>query len=116
MIANNIVEKLEREKKGHEETLALRDSLLRLYKNKDFKNVIEHHFMEKACARYARMSGLSTLNTDARADALSKAQAAGHLQEWMHSIEMMARQAEMSLQKIQDEEAEIRAEALRGEE
>ena len=116
MIANNIVEKLEREKKAHTEMLALRDSLLRLYKNKDFKNVIEYHFMEKACARYARMSGLSTLNADARADSLSKAQAAGHLQEWMHSIEMMARQAEMSLQKIQDEEAEIRAEALRGEE
>ena len=115
MIANNIVEKLEREKKAHTETLALRDSLLRLYKNKDFKNVIEYHFMEKACARYARMSGLSTLNADARADSLSKAQAAGHLQEWMHSIEMMARQAEMSLQKIQDEEAEIRAEALRGD-
>ena len=116
MIANNIVEKLEREKKAHTEMLALRDSLLRLYKNKDFKNVIEYHFMEKACARYARMSGLSTLNADARADSLSKAQAAGHLQEWMHSIEMMARQAELSLQKIQDEEAEIRAEALRGEE
>ena len=116
MIANNIVEKLEREKKAHTETLALRDSLLRLYKNTDFKNVIEHHFMEKACARYARMSGLSSLNTDARADSLSKAQAAGHLQEWMHSIEMLAIQAEQSLQKIQAEEAEIRAEALRGEE
>ena len=115
MIANNIVEKLEREKKAHTEMLALRDSLLRLYKNKDFKNVIEYHFMEKACARYARMSGLSTLNTDARADSLSKAQAAGHLQEWMHSIEMLAIQAEQSLQKIQAEEAEIRAEALRGE-
>lgn len=116
MIANNIVEKLEREKKAHTETLALRDSLLRLYKNKDFKNVIEYHFMEKACARYARMSGLSTLNADARADSLSKAQAAGHLQEWMHSIEMLAVQAEQSLQKIQAEEADIRAEALRGEE
>ena len=116
MIANNIVEKLEREKKAHTETLALRDSLLRLYKNKDFKNVIEYHFMEKACARYARMSGLSTLNADARADSLSKAQAAGHLQEWMHSIEMLAIQAEQSLQKIQAEEAEIRAEVLRGEE
>ena len=116
MIANNIVEKLEREKKAHTETVALRDSLLRLYKNKDFKNVIEHHFMEKACARYARMSGLSTLNADARADSLSKAQAAGHLQEWMHSIEMLAIQAEQSLHKIQAEEAEIRAEALRGEE
>ena len=116
MIANNIVEKLEREKKAHTEMLALRDSLLRLYKNKDFKNVIEHHFMEKACARYARMSGLSTLNSDASADSLSKAQAAGHLQEWMHSIEMLAIQAEQSLQKIQAEEAEIRAEALRGEE
>lgn len=116
MIANNIVEKLEREKKAHTETLALRDSLLRLYKNKDFKNVIEYHFMEKACARYARMSGLSTLNADARADSLSKAQAAGHLQEWMHSIEMLAIQAEQSLQKIQAEEADIRAEALRGEE
>lgn len=116
MIANSIVEKLEREKKAHTETLALRDSLLRLYKNKDFKNVIEHHFMEKACARYARMSGLSTLNADARADSLSKAQAAGHLQEWMHSIEMLAVQAEQSLQKIQAEEADIRAEALRGEE
>ena len=116
MIANSIVEKLEREKNAHTETLALRDSLLRLYKNKDFKNVIEHHFMEKACARYARMSGLSTLNADARADALSKAQAAGHLQEWMHSIEMLAVQAEQSLQKIQAEEADIRAEALRGEE
>ena len=115
MIANNIVEKLEREKKAHTEMLALRDSLLRLYKNKDFKNVIEYHFMEKACARYARMSGLSTLNADARADSLSKAQAAGHLQEWMHSIEMLAIQAEQSLQKIQAEEAEIRAEALRGE-
>ena len=116
MIANNIVEKLEREKKAHTETLALRDSLLRLYKNKDFKNVIEYHFMEKACARYARMSGLSTLNADARADSLSKAQAAGHLQEWIHSIEMLAIQAEQSLQKIQAEEADIRAEALRGEE
>jgi len=116
MIANSTVEKLEREKKALKEVIDLRDSLLRLYKNKDFKNVIEHHFMEKACARYARLSGLSTLNVDARSDALSKAQAAGHLQEWFHAIEMQAQQAEQSLDRIQEAEAEIRAEALRGEE
>lgn len=116
MIANSIVEKLEKEKKACQEAINLRDSLLRLYSNKDFKNVIEHQFMEKACARYARLSGLSTMNADARADALSKAQAAGHLQEWMHSIEMQAAQAENSLKNIQAEEAEIRAEALRGDE
>lgn len=116
MIATSTLEKLEKEKKACQEAIKLRDSLVRLYSNKDFKNVIENQFMEKVCARYARLSGLSSMNADARADALSKAQAAGHLQEWMHAIEMQGAQAENSLKNIQAEEADIRAEAMRGAE
>ena len=110
------VDKIKEEKKNYKERIALRDSLKRLSKNRDFKLVIEQAFMEKECARYARMSGLQTISADARADALAKCQAAGHLQEFLHMTEMLGNQAEHSLRKLLDEEAEINAEALRGEE
>lgn len=110
------VDKIKEEKKNFKERIALRDALNRLSKNKDFKLVIEQTFMEKECARYARLSGLQSVTADVRADSLAKCQAAGHLQEFFHMVEMLGNRAEQSLRDLLDAETEINAEALRGEE
>lgn len=104
------VNKVAEEKRLNKERVALRDALLRLYKNKDFKAVIEQAFMEKDCARYARMSGLSTNSPEVREDALAKCQAAGHLKEYFHAVEMMGNRAEANLREIAESEAELVAE------
>ena len=98
------------EKRLNKERVALRDALRRLYKNKDFKAVIEQAFMEKDCARYARMSGLASNTPEVREDALAKCQAAGHLREYLHAVEMLGNRAEANLRDIMENEAELVAE------
>lgn len=106
---NNIdtVKKIEIEKKNYRERMALRDSVLKLQKNRDFQKVIEQGFMLEDCARYARNSGLVTLSKEEREDSLLKAQAAGHLKEFLHAKIMMGNNAEKNLIKLIEEEDQI---------
>lgn len=103
----DIVQKLEIEKKNCRERMALRDSIIKLQKNKDFQKIIEQGFMLEDCARYARNSGLVTLSKEEREDSLLKAQAAGHLKEYLHAKLMMGNNAEKTLVKLIEEEDQI---------
>ncbi|UKL14815.1 hypothetical protein C121_82 [Stenotrophomonas phage C121] len=57
----------------------------KLMSNREFKSVILDTFCVTECARYAQISGNQLLSESARADALSIAQAAGHLKTFLHS-------------------------------
>ena len=103
----DITKHLEIEKKNCRERMALRDSIIKLQKNKDFQKVIEQSFMLDDCARYARNSGLVTLPGEEREDSLAKAQAAGHLKEYLHAKIMMGNAAEQTLIKLIEEEDHI---------
>ena len=103
----DITQKLEIEKKNCRERMAVRDSILKLQKNKDFQKVIEQGFMLDDCARYARNSGLVTLSKEEREDSLAKAQAAGHFKEYLHAKIMMGNAAEQTLVKLIEEEDHI---------
>ena len=103
----DIAQKLEIEKKNCRERMALRDSIIKLQKNKDFQKIIEQGFMLEDCARYARNSGLVTLTKEEREDSLLKAQAAGHLKEYLHAKLMMGNNAEKTLVKLIEEEDQI---------
>lgn len=103
----DIAQRLEIEKKNCHERMALRDSIIKLQKNKDFQKIIEQGFMLEDCARYARNSGLVTLTKEEREDSLLKAQAAGHLKEYLHAKIMMGNNAEKTLVKLIEEEDQI---------
>lgn len=99
--------KVSAEKKSLKESIAIRDAVLRLNKNRDFIAVIEKAFMVDDCARYARISGLSSRTEEEREDALNKSQAAGHLGEYLHMKVMLGNAAEGSLKSLIESEAEF---------
>lgn len=55
-----------------------------------FRKVILDRFCTEECARYVRMSVDMALSPESRADALAKAQAAGHLLTWITVEERMS--------------------------
>lgn len=56
----------------------------KLMSNREFKSVIMETFCVTECALYAQRSGNMLLSETQRADALSIAQAAGHLKTFLH--------------------------------
>ena len=102
-----MLDKIKQEKISFKESIKIRDAVLRLEKNKDFQLIIEKVFMVDECARNARVSGSFTLSEESRADALSKAQAAGHLAEFLVSRVQLGNLAEKSLQDLEESELEL---------
>lgn len=64
--------------------------LTKLVNSPLFRKVILDNFCTEECARYVRMSVDLTLSPENRADALAKAQAAGHFLAWLRVQERMA--------------------------
>ena len=111
------IDKIKAEREGHEANIALKEAVNRLQKNKDFKRVIEQAFMETECARNARISGLIYSFTEVeRADALAKAQAAGHLAEFLSAVINRGTAAENALRALNENEAILIAESNEVEE
>lgn len=101
------LESIKIEKEELNKTIKLREAYLELIKDKNYQLVIEQAFMVDDCARYARLSGLSSNSEEVRADALSKAQAAGHLAEYLHMLNMKGITAANSLESLNQHEAEL---------
>lgn len=101
------LETIKIEKESLANTIKLREAYLELLKDKNYQLVIEQAFMVDDCARYARLSGLSSNSEEVRADALSKAQAAGHLAEYLHMLNMKGMAAVNSLESLIQHEAEL---------
>ena len=100
---------LEKHRKDAEAAIERRDTLLRLSENKDFKRLIREEFMVRECARFVEQSVNPVLKPEERSDALAKAQAAGHLKQYLSVIILQGNTAENSLVEIDEHIAELRA-------
>ncbi len=87
-----------------------RDAALRLSKNREFKKLILEGFCRDDCARFAQMSADPALNKDQRADALSMAQAGGHVRRFLSTMVLMGNTAEQEMNDLPDEIALARQE------
>lgn len=79
----------------------MRDTVVRLRKNKDFKYLIDEVFLEKECAAYARASADYSLDEDSRKSSLAMAQAAGHLETFLNKYMVMGAQAEATIPHVE---------------
>jgi hypothetical protein len=77
------IEQLEQQLMGNKERMSLRDAVVRLTQNADFRRVIIEEFSTRDCARLVQESADPLLRPEERADALAMAQAAGHLKRWI---------------------------------
>lgn len=104
-------EMIDAERAQHKKRIKLMEHVRKLRENKDFIEVFEKEIFLNMCAQKAKVSGSVTLSEDERADALSKAQAAGHIEETLYAIEQLGMMAQQSLEALDDEEAAILAES-----
>lgn len=81
--------------------ITLRDKVLELRKNENFKYLIEEVFMEKECAAYARESANHDLTPEERESSLAMAQAAGYLDKFLNKYLILGQQAENTIPHIE---------------
>lgn len=105
------IDQLNREKASFKKQVTIAKAIRNLQSNPDYQLVIDQAFMVDECARYARISGLVTRDDTERADALLKAQAAGHFAEWLSGQLKLGSMAEESLHGLEQIEHEILAES-----
>lgn len=91
-----------------------REKALKLANNPEFKELILDGFCLKECARYAQQSADPAMGPNERADALSMAQAAGHLRRFMSMMITMGNQAEGQISNIEQAIEEARLEEAEG--
>ena len=94
---------LEAQQDGNKKLIALRDAVVNLQKNRDFRKLILEQFLVEDCARYAQLSADPGLGANERADALAMAQAAGHLKRFLSVTKRMGDTADAENRNIQEE-------------
>ena len=72
----------------------LRDSLLKLYQNKEFQLIIKKMYLREYCADAIKKSTYPTQDRDYH---IARAQAAGYLEQYLDFIELQGNQAEKDL-------------------
>lgn len=108
----SIVSQLEKQLVELQDRVARRDLALKLEKNREFKKLILEDFCVVECSRYAKESGDPALTTAQRADAMALAQAAGHLQRYLHMVVTMGNVAEHEVKQVQEAIEEARREEV----
>lgn len=101
---------LEQQLKDSKELVARRDLALRLSQNRDFQKLILEDFIVTEAARLVAQSADPALDPLQRADALSMAQAAGHLKRYLSMMVRMGNNAEDDIRQIEEAIAETRME------
>lgn len=96
--------------------VARREILARLSENRDFKQIIRDEFMKDDCSRFAQLSVDPALNAEQRADCLAKAQAAGHLKQYLSVIMLQGNTAENDVKSIEEQLDELRVMAAADDE
>lgn len=104
------VQKLERQLEDSKKLVEVRDLVLKLSQNREFKKVIHDLFMVQEAARMVGLSADPSLQPAERADALAMAQAAGHLKRWLSVQVQMGNVAERDLESLPDQIAMAQAE------
>lgn len=93
---------------GLKKAIELRDKILKLADNPEFKSVIREEFCVNTCATYAQESADPVLTENQRKDALGMAQAAGHLRRWLSISIQQGNTAASSLEEYESELVEAR--------
>ena len=107
------IQALEKLKKDHQANVAMRDRVLRLSNNADFKAVIAREWMVEEVARFMDVAGNPNIKPEQRKDATDAALAPGSLKRWMHARIQMGDASEAQIIAIDEELEELR---LEGEE
>jgi hypothetical protein len=92
--------------------LERRELAVRLAKNSDFRKLILDGFCLHDAARYVQESGDPALTAEQRADALSIAQASGHLKRFLSITFQMGAHAERTMPELEEALADARAEEM----
>lgn len=103
------IKQLEEQSADLKKLVELRDAVIKLSNNREFKRVIHEEFLLHNCARYAQLSADPSLPADNRADALALAQAAGHLKRFLSVQVQLGNNAESQLSQISDAIDEMRS-------
>ena len=106
----NHVAQLEQQLTDAKAVISIRQMALRLYQNADFKTLIIDGFCSKDAARLVQESGDPVLSAEQRADALSMAQASGHLKRFLSMCVQMGAASERTLDELEDALEEARQE------
>lgn len=109
------VKQLEQQLVNNQKLKDKRDAIERLYLNPDFRSVILDGFCLKDCANYVQLSVDLALSPESRADALAKAQAAGHLQRYLHVELIKGSKAAQDEESLKAAIVEARAEEMLGD-
>lgn len=97
-----------REMKAQRATVVdMRDKIIRLYANPDFRAVFLQEYMVTEVARFMETAGNPNVPPAQRADALQQAYAPGCLKRWLDARLMMGDTAQEQLEEIDDEIIEM---------
>jgi len=103
------IQDLEQGIKDAETLIARRQMALKLSENREFRKLILEDFIVTEAARLVQMSADPALNQQQRDDALSMAQATGHLKRYLSMMVQMGYQAERELPQMQVALDELRS-------
>jgi hypothetical protein len=105
-----MLEALEAQKEAANADIEFAVRVNRLLANPDFRHVILDTYCVKEAAAFVHTSADPILKPEQRADALSMAQATGHLKRWLRVVELKADQAKDRLPEIDEHLEAVRYE------
>lgn len=95
------VDELNKERENLNNLIRLRNLVLKLEENPEFKEVILEGFCLKDCANYLRNSTNTCLSDKARENSLEMARASGHLLNYLEVIKIQGDNAENQLIRLE---------------
>ena len=104
------IQELEAQKEDLKVQVELRDQILKLSANHEFRKVIHEEFFQKEAGRLVRIGGDPALDKQQRQDAIDMALATGHLQRFLSANVQMGNRAEQTIFEIDAALEELRAE------
>lgn len=102
------IQALERQKREMQEHIAIRDKVLKLSANPEFRDVIESDYMTVEATRNIRIGTDPALAPEMRKDAIDMALATGHLKRYLSAKIAIGNQAEHEIIHIDAQLEEIR--------
>lgn len=103
------IEGLEKQLADAKHLIEQRRLAQKLSENYEFRKLILDEFCTTEAARLVHMSADPAMDAQQRADALSMAQAGGHLRRYLSMMIQMANVAERDVPNIEAELAEVRS-------
>ena len=104
------IQELETQKEYLKAQVELRDQILKLSANHEFRKVIHEEFFQKEAGSLVRIGGDPSLDKQQRQDAIDMALATGHLQRFLSANVQMGNRAEQTIFEIDAALEELRAE------